>query len=346
MIEEDEKWMQRCIRLAANGKTGAPPNPMVGAVIVHKGMIIGEGFHAHIGEGHAEVNAIASVKNEELLKDSTIYVSLEPCAHYGKTPPCSELIIRKGIPRVVIGCIDPFAKVHGKGIQMLRDAGISVRIGILEKECLELNKHFVTFHSLHRPYITLKWAQSADGFIDRKRSGGSPTIISSPHTAMRAHRLRAEHQAILVGRRTAEADNPSLTVRYWHGENPLRIVMDSNGVLPSSLRLFDGTAPTLIVGKKGFSCETKNTEVFTPNSEESTLPQLLDELHRRGIQSLLVEGGEKLLQSFIDASLWDEAHIEKAALLIGDGVKAPFINDYSSMSIDTFFSTDFIHLCR
>ena len=346
MIEEDEKWMRRCIRIAVNGKAGAPPNPMVGAVIVHKGMIIGEGFHAHIGEGHAEVNAIASVKDENLLRDSTIYVSLEPCAHYGKTPPCSELIIKKGIPRVVVGCVDPFAKVHGKGIQMLRDAGVSVKVGVLERECLELNKHFVTFHSLHRPFITLKWAQSADGFIDRKRSGGSPTIISSPHTAMRAHRLRAEHKAILVGRKTALADNPSLTVRHWHGENPLRIVLDSNGVLPSSLRLFDGSVPTLIVGKKGFSGDARNTEVFTPDSGKDILVQLLDELHRRGIQSLLVEGGEKLLQSFIDASLWDEAQVEKADIVLEDGVRAPFIRCYSSFSVDTFAGTDFLHFRR
>ena len=228
-ITTDEKYMRRCIQLAENGIQGARPNPMVGAVIVANDRIIGEGYHVRCGEGHAEVNAFASVKDESLLKDATIYVSLEPCAHYGKTPPCADLIIKKGVKRVVVGCIDPFAEVKGRGIERIRKAGIEVEVGVLEKECQWLNRRFFTYHSKHRPYIILKWAQTANGFIDNHFK---PLMISNEQTQMLSHQLRAEEDAILVGHTTFDRDHPSLNVRYWHGPNPKRIVLTHDRPLP------------------------------------------------------------------------------------------------------------------
>ena len=225
-MTDDEKFMRRCIQLALNGRQNAKPNPMVGAVIVSAdGKIIGEGYHVRCGEGHAEVNAFASVSQEDeaLLKEATMYVSLEPCSHYGKTPPCADLIIRKGVRRVVVGCIDEFAEVQGRGIKKLQDAGIAVEVGILEKECKELNRRFFTFHREKRPYIILKWAQTANGFIDDQYK---PVQISNDFTKMLSHKLRAEEDAILVGRVTNERDHPQLTVRDWHGQNPKRLVID------------------------------------------------------------------------------------------------------------------------
>ena len=225
-MTEDEKYMRRCIQLAKNGQQNAKPNPMVGAVIVSRdGRIIGEGYHVRCGEGHAEVNAFASVNadDEQLLPEATIYVSLEPCSHYGKTPPCADLIIKKGVKRVVVGCIDPFAEVQGRGIQKLRDAGITVEVGVLEAECQALNRRFFTFHREQRPYIILKWAQTANGFID---DHFKPTQISSPFTKMLSHKLRAEEDAILVGRVTEERDRPQLNVREWAGQDPKRLVID------------------------------------------------------------------------------------------------------------------------
>ena len=225
----DEKYMRRCIQLAENGIQGARPNPMVGAVIVVDDRIIGEGYHVRCGEGHAEVNAFASVKDESLLKDATIYVSLEPCAHYGKTPPCADLIIKKGVKRVMVGCIDPFAEVKGRGIERIRKAGIEVEVGVLEKECQWLNRRFFTYHSKHRPYIILKWAQTANGFIDNHFK---PLMISNEQTQMLSHQLRAEEDAILVGHTTFDRDHPSLNVRHWHGPNPKRIVLTHDRPLP------------------------------------------------------------------------------------------------------------------
>ncbi len=225
-MTEDEKYMRRCIQLAKNGQQNAKPNPMVGAVIVSRdGRIIGEGYHVRCGEGHAEVNAFASVSadDEQLLPEATIYVSLEPCSHYGKTPPCADLIIKKGVKRVVVGCIDPFAEVQGRGIQKLRDAGITVEVGVLEAECQALNRRFFIFHREQRPYIILKWAQTANGFID---DHFKPTQISSPFTKMLSHKLRAEEDAILVGRVTEERDRPQLNVREWAGQDPKRLVID------------------------------------------------------------------------------------------------------------------------
>ena len=320
----DEKYIRRCIELASNGLCNAAPNPMVGAVIVHNGKIIGEGYHARCGEGHAEVNAIRSVKDESLLKESTIYVSLEPCSHYGKTPPCADLIISKGIPRVVVGCIDPFSQVSGRGIKKLRDAGIEVTVGVLEDECKNLIRRFVTFNTRKRPYITLKWAESADGFIDINRENGSPVVLSTPITSMYVHKQRAEHKAILVGRRTALLDNPSLTTRNWYGANPLRLVIDRTLSLPSNLRLFDHTTPTLVFTEKEKAGE-ENLEYITLDFSKDILPQMLTVLYEMKIQSLLVEGGTTLLQSFIDSGLWDEMFVEHSVKVLGEGVESPVI---------------------
>lgn len=320
----DEKYIRRCIELASNGLCNAAPNPMVGAVIVHNGKIIGEGYHAKCGEGHAEVNAIRSVKDETLLKEATIYVSLEPCSHYGKTPPCADLIISKGIPRVVVGCIDPFSQVSGRGIRKLREAGIDVTVGVLEEECKNLIRRFVTFNTQKRPYITLKWAESADGYIDINRENGSPVVLSTPVTSMYVHKQRAEHKAILVGRRTALLDNPSLTTRNWYGKNPLRLVIDRNLTLPAELKLFDHSTPTMVFTEKQKKPEN-NLEYVALDFSKDILPQICTVLYDRKIQSLLVEGGTTLLQSFIDSELWDEIFVEHSEKVLYEGVKSPII---------------------
>lgn len=289
----DEIYMRRCIQLAKNGRKNAQPNPMVGAVIVYNGKIIGEGYHVRCGEGHAEVNACASVRkeNEHLLKESTIYVSLEPCSHYGKTPPCADLLVSKGFKRCVIGCQDPFAKVQGRGIQKLKDAGIEVTVDVLEEECKALNKRFMTFHALQRPFVTLKWAESADGFIDGH--------ISNVYTQMICHKRRAEHQAILVGRKTFEIDHPSLNVREWIGLSPKRYVVSSQSLtLPEGYHLIQSTS----------------------------VENILDKLYEDGIQTLLVEGGSDVLQSFIDSGQWDECYVEKGTMNINGKVKAPILS--------------------
>lgn len=282
-MTEDEKYMRRCIQLAKNGQQNAKPNPMVGAVIVYESRIIGEGYHVRCGEGHAEVNAFASVSadDERLLPLSTLYVSLEPCSHFGKTPPCADLIIRKGVRRVVVGCIDEFAEVQGHGIRKLREAGIEVEVGVLEAECKELNRRFFTFHRERRPYLILKWAQTANGFIDNHFQ---PTQISDEFTMMLSHKLRAEEDAILVGRVTDERDHPQLNVREWYGHDPKRLVIDRNH------------------------------------------PLNLESLYAHSIQSLIVEGGTKTLQSFIDQGLWDEIRVETNTLMtVSDGTRAPQI---------------------
>ena len=339
---EEEKYMRRCIELAGNGLCNVSPNPMVGAVIVCDGRIIGEGYHIRCGEAHAEVNAIRSVKDESLLKRSTIYVSLEPCSHYGKTPPCADLIIEKQIPRIVIGCQDPFSEVAGRGIQKLRDAGREVTVGILEKECKHLIRRFITFNTLHRPFITLKWAESADHFIDIERTDGKPVILSSPLSSMLVHKKRAEADAIMVGRRTALLDNPSLTVRNWYGRNPIRIILDRTLSLPKDLQIFDGEIPTLIFTEKERP-EKKNVTYTTIDFSHNPLIQIMKELYQRKIQSLLVEGGSQLLQSFIDNELWDEAFIEKCPSRLHSGVKAPEISDKFSYSTEKHFERQIWH---
>lgn len=332
-MTKDEKYIARCIQLAKNGQCNAAPNPMVGAVIVHQDTIIGEGYHIRCGEAHAEVNAIRSVKDESLLKDSTIYVSLEPCSHYGKTPPCADLIINKGIRKAVVGCQDPFSLVAGKGIQKMRDAGIEVKVGVLEAECLQLIQRFVTFNIRKRPFITLKWAESSDGFIDLHRTGGHPFIFSSPLTSMLVHKRRAEHSAILVGRRTALLDNPSLTTRNWHGKNPVRMVIDKNLTLPPNLELFSGNIRTIVFTQQDETPFVPNVEYIRLDFNRNIIPQILEELYRQKLQSLMVEGGSQLIQSFIDLNCWDETFIEHSDAYLHDGVKAPTFpakTDFSS----------------
>ena len=292
--ETDEMYMRRCLQLARNGLQNAKPNPMVGAVIVsQEGRIIGEGYHVRCGQGHAEVNAFASVKpeDEKLLPGATIYVSLEPCAHYGRTPPCADLIVRKGVKRAVVGCVDPFAKVHGRGIQKLRDAGIEVTVGVLEAECISLNKRFMTYNTHHRPYILLKWCATANGFID---DNFKPALLSTPFTQMLSHKLRAENDAILVGRVTAERDQPQLNVRHWWGKDPQRIVIDSEHPL----------------------CQTADFS-------KPILPQLMQWLYEQGVQSLVVEGGSLTHQQFLEAGMWDELRIEQSPLTVSGGTVAP-----------------------
>lgn len=337
----DELYMARCLQLAANGKFNAAPNPMVGAVIVHKGKIIGEGYHRKCGEAHAEVNAIRSVKEPHLLPESTIYVSLEPCAHYGKTPPCADLIIDKRIPRVVIGCRDSFDQVDGKGIQKLHNADVEVVVGVLEKDCLKLNRAFFIYHKEKRPYITLKWAQSTDEYIDKERTSlteGGAIRFSTDETAMRVHRLRALNDAILVGRHTAELDNPSLTTRLWPGKNPLRLVTNRGGVLNTELKMFDGTTKTVVFTDtfRDFEDST-NIDQVALDFTQDILPQIMRYLHEHRVQRLLVEGGTMLLQSLIDRGLWDEAFVEEAPFHLHKGVKAPSIQkEYKKKEIESF----------
>lgn len=313
-MTDDEKYMARCIQLARNGEAGAPPNPMVGAVIVARGRIIGEGWHRQCGGPHAEVNAIGSVREADrpLLREATIYVSLEPCSHWGRTPPCADLIVRHGIPRVVCGCQDPFAEVQGRGIQRLRDAGCDVVVGVLEAECKWLNRRFITMHTQHRPWVTLKWAQSADGFIDRPRTSradGLPVRFSDAYTQTLVHRLRATHQAILVGRRTFELDAPSLTTRWWPGPSAQRCLLSRTVAAQSAA---ERPAPFDRLEADGWLVYGSVTECLT-------------DLYRRNLQSLLVEGGAQTLQAFIDADIWDEAYVERTGQEVHEGVPAPSI---------------------
>lgn len=320
--------MTRCIELAQKGAGNVSPNPMVGCVIVHNGQVIGEGYHEKYGEAHAEVNAVNSVKDHKLLKDSTIYVSLEPCSHYGKTPPCCDLIIAKQIPNVVVGTVDPYTKVKGRGIEKIKNSGANVKLGVLEDDCLELNKRFFTFHQKKRPYVLLKWAQTKDGFIDKDRTVadyGEPTWVTGHDALVNVHRMRAVEDSIMVGRNTAKNDNPSLTVRLCNGKNPLRVVLDRDLCLDKSLNLFDGSVETLVINAhKNFS-EGKVSYVKIDYSC-GIVPQILDLLYNKNILSLIVEGGLQLLQTFIDSGFWDETHIYTGNKKFGKGVKAPHVS--------------------
>ena len=336
-MTKDEKYIARCIQLAKNGQCNAAPNPMVGAVIVPNDTIIGEGYHIRCGEAHAEVNAVRSVKNQDLLKESTIYVSLEPCSHYGKTPPCADLIIERGIPRVVIGCQDPFSLVAGRGIQKMKDAGIEVKVGVLEEECRQLIHRFIKFNTQKRPFITLKWAESADGFIDYHRTGGHPYIFSSPLSSMLVHKRRAEHAAILVGRKTALLDNPSLTTRSWYGKSPVRMVIDKDLTLPSHLELFSGSTRTIVFTQQNDAPVRPNVKYILLNFNENIIPQIMDVLYQEKLQSLMVEGGSILLQSFIDSNHWDEAFIECSDAFLTEGVQAPIFPSHCNFSASKKF---------
>jgi diaminohydroxyphosphoribosylaminopyrimidine deaminase/5-amino-6-(5-phosphoribosylamino)uracil reductase len=314
--------MLRCLELARLGAGHVAPNPMVGAVLVHGQRIIGEGYHELYGKAHAEPNCIHSVSEADkgLIPDSTLYVSLEPCAHHGKTPPCADLVIASRIPRVVVGCRDPFPEVNGKGIGKLENAGVDVTLGVLEKECRQLNRRFFTFHTRRRPYVVLKWAQSANGFIAR---AGERTAISNEYTNRLVHRWRSEEASILVGPRTALIDNPALTARLWTGPDPIRLVIDKDLQLPEDLRLFDRTVKTVIFNARKHE-EENNLFYYQVAEDSSLVDQILIALHQLKIQSVLVEGGARLLQSFIDAEAWDEARIiTNNELVLPAGLPAP-----------------------
>ncbi|MBS1737976.1 MAG: bifunctional diaminohydroxyphosphoribosylaminopyrimidine deaminase/5-amino-6-(5-phosphoribosylamino)uracil reductase RibD [Bacteroidetes bacterium] len=314
--------MQRCLDLAHAGIGSVSPNPMVGAVLVYNDRIIGEGYHEKYGGPHAEVNCLNSVKeqNRAFIQYSRLYVSLEPCAHFGKTPPCAQLIIQENIPEVIVGCEDPYKEVSGKGIALLKQAGIKVTYPFLENECREINKRFFTFHEKKRPFIILKWAQSMDGKI--AALGNKRTFISNTFTNKLVHRWRSEEAAILIGSNTALKDNPHLTTRAWPGKNPNRIVIDNALKVPSDANVYNGEAPTIIFNLiKNFQ---NNSVSGIRIHEESFLEQLLQELYLRGVQSVLVEGGAKTIQLFINSGLWDEARIiTNTKMVIGEGVAAP-----------------------
>jgi len=334
-MQIEEKYMARCLELAAHGRSSVAPNPMVGAVIVRHGRIIGEGFHRRYGEAHAEVNAIACVRDESLLREATMYVNLEPCAHFGKTPPCAQLIIRKHIPRVVVGCLDPFPEVSGRGVAMLREAGVEVVTDVMSHEAKALNSIFITAQTLKRPYIILKWAESADGYLDRIRTSADepPVRLSTPATRRLVHKLRSEVSAVMVGTNTARLDNPSLTVRHWGGTPPVRVFIDRRLTIPASYKLLDGSAPTIV-----FTEQEKNghggVEYVRIDFGGDVIRQILNCLYDRKLYSLLVEGGACLHRSFLKDGLWDELQIEKTPVYLGNGVKAADIQrDDSYISV-------------
>ena len=321
----NEKYMRRALQLARQGAGHTSPNPMVGAVIVGPDdTIIGEGWHRRCGEAHAEVNAVASVTDPELLKDSTIYVTLEPCSHYGKTPPCARLLIERGIPRVVVGCLDPFVKVSGRGVAMLREAGVEVVVGVLEQECRDLNRRFMTSHTTGRPWVQLKWAQTADGFIALPPDAGeNPLHMSTPVTMRLMHRQRALCDAIVVGAATARIDNPSLTTRYWPGRSPLRVVLSGRLSISDNLNMLQDGLPTIVYnGVKSEACGAVEYVMLDTGNSKSWL----EDLYRRGVTSVMVEGGTQVLQQLIDAGIWDEARIETSPRRVGQGVVAPTID--------------------
>ena len=310
---EYANYIAHCIEIARRGEYFVAPNPMVGAVLVDAdGTILAEGWHEKYGEGHAEVNCFRHLETSKYrdleMSKCTLFVSLEPCSHYGKTPPCAKLIIEKGVGRVVVGMLDPNPLVAGKGVQMLRDAGIEVIVGVMEKECRELNKRFLCLHEQHRPYVILKWAQTSDGFVDTKRTGGSPLKISTPKTKEIVHRMRAENMAIMVGTNTVLLDNPRLLNTHWQGRNPIRVTIDRHGRIPADARIFSDESETIVY------------------RDRTDWPFILEDLAKRNIHSILVEGGTTLLNHILETGIWDEIHVEVAPeLTIGDGVKAPNI---------------------
>lgn len=327
-MDFDIRYMRRAIQLAKSSMTDTHPNPNVGAVIVARGRIIGEGYHRRCGQPHAEVNAVASVAPDDrpLLAESTIYVTLEPCSHYGKTPPCARLIIDSGIPRVVIACGDPFDKVRGRGVAMLRDAGIEVVEGVLEDEARALNLRFFTAHTLHRPFITLKWAQSADGFMDAVRHPDEPAFIfSSPLDFALVHRERALHDALLTTASTLMADNPRLDVRRWDGSDPKVVVIDRRGIIDaataSRLRLFAaGTRPVFMLTPRPLQLPGVEN---IPITSDTPLTEIMSELYRRGITSIMTECGPRMLQSLIDAGLYDAVRVYTSPRTLGDRGTSP-----------------------
>jgi diaminohydroxyphosphoribosylaminopyrimidine deaminase/5-amino-6-(5-phosphoribosylamino)uracil reductase len=337
-MTDELKYMHRCIQLAKSGEGYVAPNPMVGAVLVHEQRIIGEGYHKEFGQAHAEVNCINSVNKEDkhLIPASTLYVSLEPCAHHGKTPPCSTLIIQHQIQRVVIGCRDPFKEVDGKGIEHLQNAGVDITVGTLENECKELNKRFLIFHTQHRPYIILKWAQTANGkiatLIDKR------LLITNEFTNRIVHKWRSEEMGILIGTNTALQDDPELTNRLWNGKSPVRLIVDMHLRLPSSLKIFNGQQPTIIFNVLRHD-ENGKVKYYQVTEDVSITHQLLNACYQTNIQSIIVEGGAKLLQSFIDDGLWDEARILTNEMLhVENGLSAPELSNYKSSHSENIFT--------
>ncbi len=333
-MQTDELYMQRCVDLARGGLGRVAPNPMVGAVVMHNKRIIGEGYHQAYGGAHAEVHAIGSVKDRWKLRESTLYVGLEPCCHQGKTPPCTDLILKNKIPRVVIGTVDPFDEVAGKGIARLRSRGCEVKVGVLKEACRELNKRFFTFHEKKRPYIILKWAQTTDGFIDAERIPGAinrPTWITSEKLRMLVHKWRTQEPVIMVGTQTALKDNPKLNVRDWHGVTPMRIVLDQELALPANIALLDNSQKTIIINEI-IEKKQGNTQYWKITFDTFLLDQLMGRLYQDGHQSMIVEGGRHLLQSFIDKHLWDEARIFTGSHFFGKGTEAPRINSPGQMT--------------
>ncbi|MFM7467421.1 MAG: bifunctional diaminohydroxyphosphoribosylaminopyrimidine deaminase/5-amino-6-(5-phosphoribosylamino)uracil reductase RibD [Crocinitomicaceae bacterium] len=321
----DERFMHRALFLAKLGLGKVAPNPLVGCVIVHDNIIIGEGYHQFYGGPHAEVNALKQVVNTDLLKKATVYVTLEPCAHFGKTPPCSDLLIKSGVKNVVIGTRDSNPLVSGKGIEKLKKAGIDVIENVLENECRKINRRFFTFHEKSRPYVILKWAQTSDGYLDKQRSSDEIGInwITEPETKSLVHKWRSEEQAILVGRNTIMNDNPSLTVRDFSGKNPIRIVIDSQLAISNMKNVFSDDAETLVFNR------IKNEKIGNIEwikIQETNTDLILRELYKRGIQSVLVEGGSRTLQYFIIDNVWDEARVFVGNIQFGGGVKAPVLN--------------------
>jgi len=325
-VNTHEKYIKRCIELAKNGFGTTYPNPMVGSVIVYNDQIIGEGWHKKAGEPHAEVNAVRSVKDKSLLKKATIYVSLEPCSHFGKTPPCCDLIIANEIPNVVVGTVDPNEKVAGNGIKKLMAAGVNVTVGVLEKECQKLNKRFFTFHNKKRPYIILKWAESQDGFLapeklaDQERK---PVWITNTYSRQLVHKWRSEEQAILVGTQTVIDDNPKLNVRDWSGNNPVRVVLDQNNRISKESFIFDDSVKTILFTKSEINFSEENTTFEVIDFNQNIIPQILAVLHQNQIQSIIIEGGLKTLQTFIDQDIWDEARIFIGKTTFNKGTKSP-----------------------
>lgn len=330
----DIMYMNRCLSLAAIARSYVAPNPMVGAVLVVDNQIVSEGYHHKYGQPHAEPNAIHAIKDKSLLQKSTLYVNLEPCSHFGKTPPCANLIVDSGIPKVVIGTLDPNPKVAGRGLKTLQDAGIEVTVGVLEKECKALNRRFFVFQEQKRPFVLLKWAQTSDGFIDKIRSSNneSPLSISNDFTQQLTHKMRSENQSILVSTNTVILDNPSLTVRNWSGRNPIRIALDRRGVIPENYNILNGKSHTLIFTQNP-KPSSHNLEYIYHDFENQTLREILNELYNRGIHSVLVEGGAKILTSFIEAGLWDEANIEISKQVLNEGVKAPIISTFPAENL-------------
>jgi len=328
-LKLEQFYIKRCIKLAKNGIGTTYSNPMVGSVIVHNQKIIGEGWHQKVGEAHAEVNAVNSVKNKKLLKQSTIYISLEPCSHFGKTPPCTDLIIEHHIPKVVIGTIDPFAKVCGNGVAKLQKAGVEVKIGILEQECKQLNKRFFTFHQKKRPYIILKWAETQNGLIaPSNKNEQKPLWISNEYSRQLVHKWRSEEQAILVGTNTVLSDNPKLNVRDWVGKNPIKIVLDKELKIPKNYSVYQSCEKTIVITEKKQKQTDENIIFETINFQQNRNQQILEILYKHQIQSVIIEGGSKVLNSFIKDNLWNEARVFVSNTFFENGIKAPVLNSH------------------